>query len=282
MWIALAVLLVLTTLWFALILPARSTKEQRAPFLHRMFAHRGLFAADQSVPENSLPAFIAAVEAGYGIELDVQLSKDKVVVVFHDDDLKRVCGVDARVDALTFDELQQLTLLNTNERIPTFSDVLAVLDGKIPMIVELKSGGDWKTLCPKTLELLTAYQGDYCVESFHPLLVRWFYLNAPQILRGQLSEAARYSRKGLPLYQAILMSRLFTNIVTHPHFIAYRVGPKCLSVRLSEWFGAMRVAWTARPADDHAKLTRRNDAIIFEHYLPETHFAKSPKAAAGK
>ena len=140
------------------------------------------------------------------------------------------------------------------------------------MIVELKSGGDWKTLCPKTLELLTAYKGDYCVESFHPLLVRWFYLNAPQIVRGQLSEAARYSRKGLPLYQAIMMSRLLTNILTHPHFIAYRIGPKCLSVRISEWLGAMRVCWTARPTDDHAKLTRKNDAIIFEHYRPETHF----------
>ena len=122
---------------------------------------------------------------------------------------------------------------------------LATIDGKIPMIVELKSGGDWKTLCPKTLELLRAYKGDYCVESFHPLLVRWFYLNAPEILRGQLSEAARYSRKGLPLYQAIMMSRLFTNILAHPHFIAYRVGPKCLSVRISEWLGAMRVCWSA-------------------------------------
>ena len=272
MWIALAVLLVLITLWLALILPARSRKEQRAPFEKRTFAHRGLFSKDQSVPENSIPAFQAAVDAGYGVELDVQLTRDKQVVVFHDDDLKRACGVDARVDAYSFDELQTLSLFGTHEKIPLFTDVLTTIGGKIPMIVELKSGGDWKTLCPMTLELLTAYQGDYCVESFHPLLVRWFYLNAPQILRGQLSEAARYSKKGLPLYQAILMSRLFTNILTHPHFIAYRVGPKCLSVRLSEWFGAMRVAWTARPTDDHAKLTRSNDAIIFEHYLPETHF----------
>ena len=272
MWILLAVLLVLATLWLALIMPARSIKAQRAPFCGRTFAHRGLFTADQSVPENSLSAFRAAVEAGYGVELDVQLTRDKQVVVFHDDDLKRVCGVDARVDTYSFDELQTLSLLKTNERIPLFSEVLAVIDGRIPMIVELKSGGDWKTLCPKTLELLRAYQGDYCVESFHPLLVRWFYLNAPEILRGQLSEAARYSRKGLPLYQAIMMSRLFTNILAHPQFVAYRVGPKCLSVRLCEWFGAMRVCWTAHPTDDHAKLTRQNDAIIFEHYLPETHF----------
>ena len=110
------------------------------------------------------------------------------------------------------------------------------------------------------------------MESFHPLLVRWFYLQAPEILRGQLSEAARYSRKGLPLYQAIMMSRLLTNILAHPQFIAYRVGPKCLSVRICEAMGAMRVAWTARPSDGHLRLTRQNDAIIFEHYRPDTRF----------
>ena len=104
-------LLVLVTLWLVLIMPARSTKQQRAPFQKRTFAHRGLFEADQSVPENSLPAFRAAVKAGYGVELDVQLTKDKQVVVFHDDDLKRACGVDARVDAYTFEELQSVFAL---------------------------------------------------------------------------------------------------------------------------------------------------------------------------
>ncbi|MDP3448922.1 MAG: glycerophosphodiester phosphodiesterase family protein [Eubacteriales bacterium] len=272
MWIMLAVLLVFITLWLALIMPARSTKAQRAPFCGRTHAHRGLFLADQSVPENSLAAFRAAAEAGYGVELDVQLTRDKQVVVFHDDDLKHACDVDARVDAYSLEELKSLSLFGTGERVPLFSEVLGVIDCRIPIIVELKSGGDWKTLCQKTLELLSAYKGDYCVESFHPMLVRWFYLHAPQILRGQLSEAARYSRKGMPLYQAILMSRLFTNILTHPQFIAYRVGPKCLSVRICEWMGAMRVTWTARPTDDHAKLTHQNDAIIFEHYRPDTHF----------
>jgi glycerophosphoryl diester phosphodiesterase len=272
MWIMLAVLVVVITLWLAMIMPARSTKEQRAPFCGRMYAHRGLFSADQRVPENSLAAFRAAVEAGYGVELDVQLTRDKRVVVFHDDDLKRACGVDARVDAYTFEELQQLSLFGTTEKIPLFSDVLDAIGGRIPIIVELKSGGDWQTLCRETQQLLQACKGDFCVESFHPMLVRWFYLHAPQILRGQLSEAARFSRKGLPLYQALLMSRLLTNILTHPQFIAYRVGPKCLSVRLSEGLGAMRVAWTARPTDDHAALTRQNDAIIFEHYRPDTHY----------
>lgn len=269
MWAALAALILLIMLWLALILPARSGRVQRAPFQNRMFAHRGFYEIDQSVPENSLPAFQRAVDAGYGVELDVQLTKDKIVVVFHDDDLKRVCGVEGRVDAFTLDELQSFPLYGTAQRIPTFSDVLTVLGGHVPVIVELKSGGDWKGLCERTLPMLRAQQGDYCVESFHPLLVRWFYLHAPEILRGQLSEASRYSKRYMPFYQSIMMSRLLTNVLTHPQFIAYRIGPKCLSARVSERLGAMKVAWTARPDDDMAKLARQNDAIIFEHFSPE-------------
>lgn len=272
MWIALAVVLVLFLLWIALIMPARSAKAQRAPFQNRTFAHRGLFSADQSVPENSLPAFRAAVAAGYGVELDVQLTKDKIVVVFHDDDVKRACGPDARVDSYTYEELEALRLFDSAETIPTFPEVLAAIDGKIPMIVELKSGGDWKTLCEKTRDLLRNYKGDYCVESFHPLLVRWFAVNEPGMLRGQLSEAARYSSRWMPFYQSLMMSRLLTNILARPQFIAYRIGPKCLSVRVCEALGAMRVAWTARPEHDHARLACKNDAIIFEHYRPETQF----------
>lgn len=272
MWFFFAAVIAVLAIWLILIMPARSDKEQREPFQNRTFAHRGLYEKDQSVPENSLPAFKNAVEAGYGVELDVQLTKDHVVVVFHDDDLKRVCGVDARVDAYTFEELQAFPLFGTGERIPTFTDVLAVLDGKIPVIVELKSGGDWKRLCELTWELLKNYYGDYCVESFHPLLVRWFYKNAPQILRGQLSEAARYSKKFMPLYQSVMMSRLLTNVLTHPQFVAYHIGPKCLSVRICEALGAMRVAWTARETDDHEKLKKRNDAIIFEHYRPDARY----------
>ena len=93
--------------------PGRVTKRQRAPFQNVNFAHRGLHSRDKSVPENSLEAFELASRAGYGIELDVQLSKDGQVVVFHDDDLKRVCGVDCRVDEKTYAELTELRLCGT-------------------------------------------------------------------------------------------------------------------------------------------------------------------------
>lgn len=255
-----------------LILPGRSTKAQRAPFLRRTFAHRGLYASDQSVPENSLPAFRAAVEAGYGVELDVQLTRDNVLVVFHDDDLKRACGVDAPVNAYTFDELQAFPLFGTSERIPTFRDVLRVIDGKIPMIVELKSAGDRVKNCEETLAHLTDYAGDFCVESFHPAIVRWFYKHAPHILRGQLSEAYRYSHQHLPWYVSFGMSRLLSNFLTRPQFIAYGVGEKPVLVRICERLGAMRVCWTARTEAQHAELIQKNDAVIFERYRPDQRF----------
>jgi len=268
MWLLLVLIVLILLLIVLAVRPGRSTDAQRAPFEHRTFAHRGLYEKDQTVPENSLAAFRAAAEAGYGVELDVQLTRDKQIVVFHDDTLLRACGVDARVDAYSFEELQQMRLFGTEHTIPLFSEVLDTIAGRIPMIVELKTGGDVGTLCRLTREMLLTYGGAYCVESFDPHIVRWFYRNAPEVLRGQLSEQMRYSIKGLPWHLSFVASRLLMNCLTHPQFIAYRVGKKPLLVRLSEAMGAMRVAWTARPEDDHDKLTQQYDAIIFEHYRP--------------
>jgi len=251
-----------------LVAPGRSSKTQRAPFMNRTYAHRGLYSADQNIPENSLAAFSAAKAAGYGIELDVQLTSDQQIVVFHDATLLRACGVDARVDSRTYAETQRMPLFGTEHRMPLFSDVLSEIDGAIPIIVELKSGGDWQGLCERTLAMLREYEGPYCVESFHPFVVRWFRLHAPDILRGQLSEQHCHSKKSLPLPISFIMSRLFSNLLVRPQFVAYRVGEKPFSVRLCEALGAMRVTWTARPTDDHAILTEQYDAIIFEHYQP--------------
>ena len=265
-------ILTVVALWLFVIWPGRAGKAQLEPFLKRTFAHRGLYRKDQSIPENSLPAFQRAVEAGYGIELDVQLSRDGQVVVYHDDTLNRVSGVDARVDAYSYAELREMPLFASKERMPLFTEVLDTVDGKAPLIVELKYGPDWEALCARTLKLLRAYRGAYCVESFHPRIVRWFWKNAPDVLRGQLAEAYKYARVFQPWYNALMMSRLLTNFLTRPQFIAYRIGPRCVSERLCERLGAMRVRWTARPEDDWKALAETSDSIIFEHMEPETRF----------
>ncbi|MBR6381045.1 MAG: glycerophosphodiester phosphodiesterase, partial [Lachnospiraceae bacterium] len=149
----LIVILVLLLVFVYLLFPGHASRKKRAPFWGRNFAHRGLFLKDQSVPENSLEAFRRAVAGGYGMELDVQLSKDGQVVVFHDDTLERVCGVKKRVDALTFAELRELRLYSTEEQIPLFSEVLETVGGKTPLIVELKNGPRNRELCEKTCAL---------------------------------------------------------------------------------------------------------------------------------
>ena len=252
----------------AMLAPGRATKRQRAPFQNMNFAHRGLHSRDMRVPENSLAAFELAASAGYGIELDVQLSRDGQVVVFHDDTLERVCGISARVDELSLDELRELRLCGTDERIPLLSEVLATVRGRGPLIVELKTGRRNRELCEKTYALLSDYRGEVCIESFDPTIVAWFRFHGRDLVRGQLAQPARRYDSSLPRPAAFLLSRGFTNFLCRPQFIAYRIGFKPLPVRLAERLGAMRFAWTSHEPRNEA----RNDAVIFEFYKPRQRF----------
>ena len=204
----------------------------------------------------------------------MQLTRDGRVVVFHDDTLLRACGVDERVDAFTFDELAaRMRLFGTAERIPLLTEAFDALGGRAPLIVELKTGGDRYALCARTLKLLRSYGGPYCVESFDPYIVRWFYRNAPDVMRGQLAEQMRRSRPSLGLVRSLLLSRTLTNCLTRPHFVAYRVGPLPWPVRLCAALGALLVGWTARPDNGGAEAAMRAyGAVIFEHCRPPARY----------
>lgn len=243
--------------------------KKNIPFRGRNFAHRGLHTPDKRIPENSLAAFRLAAEAGYGMELDVQLSRDGQVVVFHDDDLKRVCGREERVDELTWPELHALSLCGTEERIPLFSQVLDLVDGRTPLIVELKSGRRNRELCRKTRALLRAYEGEACIESFDPRIVAWFRFHAPELLRGQLAQPpARYRADGHPPLISFLLGSTLLNFLGRPQFIAYRIGPRPVLVRLAEAMGALRVGWTSHERENETG----RDAVIFEFYRPELRY----------
>lgn len=268
MQIAIWLLAACLVLLYVLLCPGRFSDAQRQMISGVNHAHRGLHSKDQKVPENSLAAFRAAVEAGYGIELDIQLSKDGQVVVFHDDTLDRVCGVHGRVDAFTLAELRGMRLCATDETIPLLTEVFDVVAGRTPLIIELKTGPRNSELCEKALALLRAYGGPCCIESFDPRIVRWFRRNAPDILRGQLADAPRSygARKRL---QGAVLGGLFCNCIARPQFIAYGPGKKPWPARLAEALGALRVCWTVRPEDDIAAKEAENDAVIFEFYRPE-------------
>ena len=252
----------------ALLAPGRATKRQKAPFWGLNFAHRGLHSRDKSIPENSLPAFERAAREGYGMELDVQLSKDGRVVVFHDDTLDRVCGVHARVDEKTWAELQELRLCGTEYGIPLFSEVLATVRGRGPLIVELKSGRRNRELCEKTYALLQDYRGEACIESFNPFIVMWFRFHAKDLLRGQLASPTKSYLDSMGRFRAFLLSHCLMNVFSRPQFIAYKIGYRPPTVRLAEQLGAMRVGWTSH----EPRNEKGRDAVIFEFYRPRLQY----------
>lgn len=254
-----------TALPFFLLAPGRADKETRAKFTGINYAHRGLHTRDDSVPENSLAAFRLAAQAGYGIELDVRLTKDGQVVVFHDDTLERVCNVPGRVDDYTYLELSEFRLAGTDQRIPLFIDVLANISGVSALIVELKQGKNREELCRKTYEILKTYKGAFCVESFDPMYIAWFRKNAPEVFRGQLAMPAKDYGDAVSKPAAVLASSCLLNFLTRPHFIAYKIGRRPAAVRFSELLGAVKVGWTSHDIENEKKL----DSVIFEFYSPK-------------
>lgn len=267
--------LILAALTVFLTAPGRPRPTLRAPFLHQSFAHRGLFTQDQSVPENSLPAFAAAVERGCGIELDVQFTADRQLVVFHDDTLDRMTGTKGWVRDHTWQQIRTLRLAGTACTPPLFARALEEIGGRVPLIVEIKSrqeyGGAYlDALCTATLQALAGYPGPYCIESFDPRVVQRIRRMAPGVLRGQLADSYRANRRlGVHPVNAFLISHCFGNFLGRPDFIAWCPEKENGAVALCRAMGAMMVQWTILPEQDRQACQRRYDALIFQWYTPE-------------
>ena len=180
------------------------------------------------------------------------------------------CGVDARVDSKTLAELQQLSLCGTDETIPLFSDVLKTVRGRGAIIVELKNGKRNKELCEKTYALLRRYTGDYCIESFNPFIVRWFKINAPEVVRGQLANPPKDYNGEVKPVTGFILGNVLLNFLARPQFIAYKIAPKPFPVKLCEALGAMKVCWTSHEWANE----KGNDTVIFEFYKPKLKFNK--------
>ncbi|MBQ8555867.1 MAG: glycerophosphodiester phosphodiesterase [Clostridia bacterium] len=235
------------------------------------YAHRGLHRAD--VPENSLGAFRAAVEGGYGIELDVRLTRDNVLVIHHDNAMKRLCGVDAKVKESTLEEVRRCRLRGTEERIPTFDEVLALVDGRVPLIVELKAEGDAAQLSRAVWERMQRYGGPWCMESFDPRCVYWFRKHAPQVIRGQLTFGMNEDRrKSKNRWMYRLLASHIANCLTRPDFIAHEHQTDTKAnwpLRLLRLMKPMMVAWTVKTQSDMTQLRKRYDLLIFEQFIPQ-------------
>ncbi len=234
------------------------------------YAHRGLHG--NGLPENSMAAFRAALEKGYGIELDIHLLKDGNLAVIHDSLLNRTTGLPGRVEDLTTEELSQYPLEGTRETIPQFQEVLSLFQGKAPLIVELKPvDGNYAALTETACRMLENYSGPYCIESFDPRCVHWLKKHRPQILRGQLTENFAKSRSDLPAALKFIMTHNLANFLTVPDFIAYRYPHRKDSVTTAlcrKFWGAQGVSWTIRSQADFDTAKEEGWLPIFEGFLP--------------
>ena len=224
----------------------------------RMALRAGYGSIDEPgplAPENSLAAFAAAAEAGYGIELDVQLTLDNKAVVCHDPDL-----------------LPSQAPAGYYQHVPLLEDVLRVVDGRVPIIVEFKFENyrTWddrdEELMQTAAALLDAYQGLYVVESFNPAAMNWYKREHPDVCRGQLAEDTEFTKNPV-LWMA---GKLMFNEISRPDFVAYdfRNGNGAM-LRFVRRMGAMAVAWTVRTSDELAGAQPYFDRFIFEAFVPK-------------
>ncbi len=232
------------------------------------FAHRGLHSSER--PENSLPSFIAAVDAGFGIETDVRLTKDAIPVVFHDEDLLRMCGVEREVSSLTYSELLEYKLCGI-EKIPTFAEFLEAVDGRVPLLIELKGYTGDTSLCDVIAPMLDAYAGEFVVESFNPLLLAKTKKLRPEWRRGQLVTNANKRGVGGGKLRNTLLYLMVTNTLSRPDFIAYdKDFSKSFSLFLTtRVLGARRCVWTVKSLEEYDRFIARGDCPIFDEVIPK-------------
>lgn len=266
--IILAVILVLFILW---ILAVRGRKgHEKLPALRSWsYAHRGLHGEGR--PENSMAAFRAALEGGYGIELDVHLLADGNLAIIHDSSLKRTAGADVKIEELTTEQLDNYRLEGTDEKIPLFREVLELFAGKAPMVIELKvAGGNHAALCEATCKMVDEYDIEYCMESFHPQCVLWLKKNRPEIIRGQLTENYFRSKSKLPGILRFILTHQLENFLTVPDFVSYRCSDrKAFSNTLvRKIWGVQGVTWTLKSQEDYDDAVQNGWIPIFEGFRP--------------
>ena len=230
-------------------------------------AHRGLHDANRQVPENSLAAFLQAIEHGFAIECDIRLSRDGVPMVFHDATLERLCQRKEALRDLTAEQLTLAPLAGTAETIPTLGDMLRLVNGQVPLLIEVKNYNNEPVgpLEAATAAVLRDYKGRFAVQSFNPRTVAWFRRHAPGFVRGQIASHINEMMKDGPLWKKLVLYTMLANRYGDPHFVAYDINylpaPLTLQARSS---GRPVLTWTIRTPEQEAKARQHADNIIFE------------------
>lgn len=239
-------------------------QNRNTDFLKELFiAHRGLHDSKKGIPENSILAFRKAVENNFIIELDVHILKDGNIVVFHDDNISRLTGINKKLKECTYTEIKDIKLKNSNEKIPLFQDVLKIVNGKVPIIVEIKNDVKGFKLEKKVIEILKKYNGMYAVKSFNPLTVYYLKRKCPEIIRGQLASDFKHDR--MNKIQKYILKNMLLNCFTKPDFISYDIN--ALPNKRVEKFrkNNLVLGWTVRNKNDLIRAKKYCDNYIVEN-----------------
>lgn len=233
-------------------------------FLSRnLIAHRGYHNNKKGIPENSVLAFKKAIDNNYLIELDVRLTKDKKLVVFHDGNLKRVCGVNKRVKDLTYRELLKYNLFDTTLKVPLFSDVIKLVNGRVPILIETKYHNRFGVLEKILINELSNYKGLYAIQSFYPMSLLWLKRNTKDIPIGLLSSNFKNDLNRL---KSIIGKTLILDLFFKTDFISYDVKGLPNNYLSYKRDKKKIVIWTIKNKKDYDLARQYTDSLICENF----------------
>jgi glycerophosphoryl diester phosphodiesterase len=235
----------------------------------RPIAHRGLHNKTVGIIENTSSAFAGAIAGNYAIECDLQIDGDGEAVVFHDAKLDRVCDASGTVNALSTKQLQKIAIKSSRDKIQTLGELLDQVDGKVPLVIELKSHWDGSVdLALRALKVLENYTGPYCLMSYDPDLVAAVAEHSPQTIRGIIADRIVHPEYNqLPVSQRLNM-RLFRHLdYTRPHFVSYYFRDLPYApVQAMRAAGHPIICFTIRNKEQEAIARRYTDQVTFEGY----------------
>ena len=225
-----------------------------------IISHRGIHD-NKKVYENSLQAIKKARDKGYIVEIDIHLTKDNKIVVFHDYNTKRITGKNLIIEDSTYKELNNQNILH----IPLLEEVLDLVDKKVPLLIEIKQLNKVGQLENTLMDILKNYQGKYAIQSFNPKVLYWFKKNYPNIIRGQLSY--QYNNKNIPKIENFILKNMLFNFITKPNFISYKYNELSLDKILKYKKKYIILGWTIKEEKEYNKYIKYYDNLICENFI---------------
>lgn len=220
-----------------------------------VIAHRGIHD-NKFVPENSIKSFILAIKNNLAIELDVHILKDNNIVVFHDDNLYRMTGINKKIKDMTYKELLKLNLLNTTYTIPTLDEVLNLVNGKVILDIEIKNDKRFNDMAKYLCKKLDCYRGKFIIKSFYPEIINWFRVNRPNYIRGILLP---FRKDNLFKSRKLLINKI------NPYFLAVNKNMlKSKFVLKQRKKGIIIIAWTIKNINDISEYKNYADSFLVD------------------